>query len=463
MDYKRFLESKKVEIKASGFEVDRENLNPKLFDFQKDIVKWAIKKGKAALFADTGLGKTPMQLEWANQVYKYTGENVLILAPLAVSQQTVREGLKFGIDVNICRTQEDVKKGINITNYEMLQHFNISKFVGVVIDESSCLKSFTGKFRQAITEMCRHTKYKLSCTATPAPNDYMEFGTQCEWLGVMSRSEMLSTFFVHDSGDTAKWRLKGHAEDRFWEWIASWAVVLQLPSDLGYSDKGFILPPLNMNEIIVKSPIRAIDNQITMLPAIAQTLGERRQARRDSLENRVNEAVKLIDDEQWLIWCDLNVESEMLRKRIKGSVEVRGSDKNEHKVKSAADFANGELKYLVSKPSIFGWGLNFQSCHNMVFVGLSDSYEQLYQAIRRCWRFGQTKPVNVYIITSEAEGAVKANIERKEAESKRMIAEMVKRTKDILSKDVRGTVREKEEYKANKGMIIPQWLKEGTA
>jgi len=467
VNYRQFLESKKITVKSSGFEISKDSLNPMLFDWQKDITRWALKKGKAALFEDCGLGKTPQQLEWANQVHKHTGGDILLLAPLAVSKQTKREGEKFGIKTNICRTQADVKPGINITNYEMLEHFNPDKFVGIVLDESSILKSFTGKIRTQIIETFINTPYKLSCTATPAPNDFMELGNQSEFLGVMNRVEMLSTFFVHDGSDTAKWRLKGHAEDKFWEWIASWAVVIGKPSDLGYDDGDFILPPLNMYEHIVKvnGILEAENGQLTMVANIAQTLNERRAARRNSMQGRVEKAAELVNNssEQWLVWCDLNAESEKLSWAITGSVEVKGSDKNEHKETSMIEFAESNIKALVTKPSIAGWGMNWQNCRNMIFVGLSDSYEMLYQAIRRCWRFGQDKEVNVHIVIGEQEGAVKANIERKEKDYEKMFSEMVKHTQDILTKEVHSTVRMSEEYEANSKIVIPQWLRSETA
>lgn len=460
MDYKEFLEKKKISVAYTGFEVDKELLNKALFPYQKDILYWALRKGKAALFEDCGLGKSIQQLEWANQVCRHTNGNVLILAPLAVAAQTVREGQKFGIEVNICKSQADVVPGINITNYEMLEHFVCSTFSGVVLDESSILKHFESKTRTLIIENFNNTPYKLACTATPAPNDFMELGNHSEFLNVMSRTEMLSTFFVHDGGETAKWRLKGHAEDKFWEWIASWAVVLTKPSDLGYEDDSFILPPLEMFEHVVKSPVAQNDGQLCFVPEMAQTLLDRRQARKESLESRVSKAVELANsnDEQWLIWCDLNAESEALTKGIHGAVEVKGSDSNEHKTNSMLEFAQGKIRVLVSKPSIAGFGMNWQNCNNMIFVGLSDSYEAFYQAVRRCWRFGQTKQVNAHIVISEREGAVKSNIERKEADSKRMSDEMVRHTQKILESEIHATKRISTEYVADKQMIIPKWL-----
>lgn len=459
MSYENFIKNKKIQSNSYGFEVS--GINSMLFDFQKDITKWVCKKGRAAIWADCGLGKTPMQLEWANQVHNHTNGNVLILAPLAVSDQTVREGIKFGVEVNRCESQVDVKKGINITNYERLEKFESHAFDGVVLDESSILKHFTSKTRTAIIDNFNKTPYKLACTATPAPNDFMELGNHAEFFGVMTRTEMLSMFFVHDGGDTAKWRLKGHAEDKFWEWVASWAVVLRKPSDLGYQDNNFILPQLKMHQHIVESPKQIQEGQISLLPEMAQTLLERRQARKESIYKRIKKAAELVNNskEQWLVWCDLNDESALLTKEINNAVEVKGADKNEHKKDAATRFAGGEIKCLVSKPSIFGFGLNFQECHNMIFVGLSDSYEQFYQAVRRCWRFGQKHEVNAHLIISEREGAVKLNIERKEIDSQIMADEMVKHTQNILQKEIHGTIREENHYKANQKIILPNWVK----
>ena len=463
MTYQDFLQQKQIVNIPTGISVDK--LNGKLFDWQADVVRWGCKKGRAAMFEDCGLGKTPQQLEWAKQIHGATVKDILILAPLAVSKQTKREGEKFGIEVNICRSQEDVKPGINITNYEMLSHFNPEHFGGVVLDESSILKNYSGKIRNEIIDAFKNTPFKLSCTATPAPNDYMELGNQCEFLGVMSRAEMLATFFVHDGSDTSKWRLKGHAEDKFWEWLASWAIVMSKPSDLGYEDGGFRLPPKILHEVIVEVEPEDQYGQISLLPQVAQTLQERRLARRSSLKARVQAAAELVNksSEQWLVWCDLNDESSELAKQIRESVEVRGTDTNEHKETTMIDFSNGQIKALVTKPSIAGYGMNWQNCHNMIFVGLSDSYEMLYQAIRRCWRFGQTKPVHVYIVISEQEGAVKANIERKEKEYEHMFAEMVKYTKEMLTQEVHGTKRMIETYQPQKRMIIPDWLRSETA
>ncbi|MCK9571294.1 helicase [Candidatus Pacearchaeota archaeon] len=439
MNYEEFLKSKQFAAKPSGFEA--KDINPKLFGFQRDIVSWGCHKGRACVFAGTGLGKTPIQLEWADQVYKHSGGNVLILAPLAVAQQTVEEGAKFGTEIHLCRKQEDVLPGINITNYEMLDHFDPKQFSGVVLDESSIIKSFEGAVRTQIIESFQETPYKLACTATPAPNDHMELGNHAEFMGVMSRTEMLSAYFVHDGGKTSQWRLKGHAKAAFWRWVATWAVMLQMPSDLGYEDNGFKLPPLNIDQIVV--------DRTGYIVKEALTLQDRRGARKNSLDQRVVEAARIATSVPgpWLVWCDLNVEADALKRAIPGSVEIRGSDDPEKKAQVARDFANGNINILISKSSIFGFGLNFQCCHRMIFTGISDSFEQYYQAVRRCWRFGQKEQVDVYVITSEAEGAVVKNIKRKEKEFESMLKGMIAETQEITKANLQSVHRETDEYK----------------
>ena len=459
MRYEDFLAGKQHIPPSCGFEVDKTAMNIHMFEWQKDITRWALRKGRAALFEECGNGKTIQQLEFADQVAKREGMPVLIVAPLTVGAQTMREAQKFGYSAAICRTQADVIPGINITNYEMLQHFDGRSFAGVVLDESSILKNYTGKMRNQIIEMFKDTPYRLSCTATPSPNDYMELGNQVEFLGIMSRTEMLATYFIHDGSDTSKWRLKGHAEDRFWEWVSTWAVVLTCPGDLGYPNDGYILPSLNMTEHIVE--VKS-DGEYSLFGCeIAKTLTERRDARRASLRERCERAAEIIaqnPDEQWVCWCDLNAESELLAEFIPNSEEVRGSDKPDAKEDALMRFANGSLRVLITKPSIAGFGMNWQQCHNMIFVGLSDSYEQMYQAIRRCYRFGQKRPVNVHIVTSAAEGAVKANVERKEQQAAEMKRNMVQYTKEILRKDIRGQERIVIPYDPQIVMIVPDWV-----
>ncbi len=421
-----------------------------LYEFQKDIVRWALKKGKACIFADCGLGKTPMQLSWAHQVCTHAGGMVLILAPLAVADQTKREAEKFGYTAKVVESQSECISGINITNYEKMDKFVANEFVGVVLDESSILKSYSGKVRTAIIQNFHSVPYKLACTATPAPNDYMEIGNHSEFCGVMTRSEMLSMFFVHDGGQTSKWRLKGHATDVFWQWLATFSVFVDNPANIGYQVSGYDLPKLNINEIIVdgNEPIKE-----------SLTLTERREARKESLELRCKKAAKLVNssNEKWLVWCDLNDESARLSELISESVEVKGSDKSEYKSNSMLAFSDGTVKCLITKPKIAGFGMNWQNCHNMIFTGLSDSYEQYYQAVRRCWRFGQEKPVNVYIIISAKEGCVKENIERKQCDFQKMQSEMTELTKEITKKELKSTCRISTPYEPTKEMKLPDW------
>lgn len=443
MDYQSFLEAKKVVPILCGHEVEMDSLNPSLFDFQRVIVKWALRRGRAAIFADTGLGKTLMQTSWAQSVIDHTGGDVLIVAPLCVAQQTIREGIKFGIDINFCRDQEHAKSGINITNYEMMDRFNLDDYHGIVLDESSIIKNRDGKTRNAIISACQQVHYRLSCTATPSPNDFMELGNQAEFLGIMSMSEMLAMFFINDAGDTGTWILKGHGKAKFWEWLSTWACVIRSPSDLGFDGSDYILPTLNMYDHVVKSA--PTDG---LFADIACGLMDRNKARKESIDDRVEKCAEVVNAsaEQWVIWCHRNEEAEKLVKLIPGAVDVSGSDSIEHKEQSVNDFIDGAIRVLVSKPKILGAGMNFQHCHNTAFVGLSDSWEQYYQAIRRFYRFGQTKEVNVHVISAESEGAVVENIKRKEEQNATMGAAMVKVMSDSMKKEIFGAGQEKMEY-----------------
>ena len=445
MDYQQFIRSKQKKDIASGFE-RKLALCGTLFGHQKVIVDWALKRGRAAIFANTGLGKTAMQCEWAKHVVEHTGAPVLIVAPLAVSVQTIREAEKFGIHIEKLDPDGDnFAPYISITNYEQLHKVDLDQFTGIVLDESSILKSRDGKTRNDIINRCQSIPYRLSCTATPSPNDYMELGNQAEFLGVMGMSEMLAMFFTHDGGDTAKWRLKGHGATKFWEWMATWAVTISKPSDLGFSDEGYDLPPMNIIEHVVSDT----NSDGDLFVHVAQGLSERRAAKKATLEYRVAAIADQANatTEQWLVWCHTNDESAMLTKAIDGAVEVKGSDSNEHKEKSMIDFTLGKIRVLVTKPSIAGFGMNWQHCHNMGFVGLDDSYEQMYQAIRRCWRFGQTKTVNCHIVTAESLGAIKANIERKEKQMAQMQESMVSHMRVMMQKEINGAAMSKNEYK----------------
>jgi len=418
MNYQQFLDSKLLAIESKGITVLPADLNANLFEFQRDIVVWALRLGKAAVFAQCGLGKSLIELTWAEQI----NGQVLILAPLAVAAQTVREGIKFGITVKQVGEQSDIEPTdhILVTNYERLHKFDCAQFEGVVLDESSILKSFSSATRNQLIQTFARTPYKLACTATPAPNDYVELGNHAEFLGVMDRTQMLAEFFTHDGGDTSKWRLKGHAEEVFWRWVSQWGVMVRTPADFGYSCDGYDLPPIHWVSHNVENDLIPDDGQLFKLEA--STLNERRQARRQSLSERVKAAAALVNasSEQWLVWCDLNDEGMALAQAIDGAVEVAGRHDNDTKESALLRFARGEIRVLVSKPSICGFGMNFQNCHNIAFVGLSDSYEALHQAISRCHRFGQQHQVTVHLITARSEGAVLKNIKRKEKDALKM-------------------------------------------
>lgn len=423
-------------------------LSPLLFEFQRDIVRWALRRGRAAIFANTGMGKSFMELAWGKAVHEMTGGNVLLLTPLAVADQMVREAAKFGIAAKHCHTQADVVPGITVTNYAKLHHFDMSKFVAVILDESSILKAFDGKTRATLTERCKDIPYRLCATATPAPNDFLELGNHAEFLGVMSLTGMQATFFIHDSGDTKKWRLKGHADTDFWPWMCSWAALLRKPSDLGYADEGYNLPPLRMHEHIIQ-----VEGEQAL------TLGERLRARRASVGVRVARAIELTPTEgPFVWWCNLNDESDALAAGIPGAVEVRGSDNEASKEHKLAEFAAGRIRVLVTKPSICGFGMNWQHCCNTGFVGLNDSFEQVYQAVRRFWRFGQQHPVNVHFVAASTEGAVLANLKRKEADADRMGAAMVAHMADLSSELVHGAARQTDTYDPQIQMTIPDWI-----
>lgn len=421
-EYYKFLESKKVRIEQSGFEVADESLNAFLFDFQRHIVKRALKAGKYAIFADCGLGKTLMQLEWARHVADHTQKPVLILCPLAVSGQTVNEGVKFGIHVE--RLRSDVfGPGVYITNYDQLDTVDASQFAGVVLDESSILKNYEGATKNAVIDAFSHTPFKLACTATPSPNDFMELGNHAEFLNVMSRNEMLAMYFVHDGGETSKWRLKGHSEDLFWQWVAGWSVMLTKPSDIGFSATGYDLPALNFIERQIVTPKKA-NGQLFNDVAVSATEfnGELRLTKVE----RLSEVVDIVNQstENFIIWVKQNEEADYLLERIPGALEVRGNDTPERKEKLLLGFANNEFRVLITKTKIAQYGLNYQNCRNQVFASLDFSFESLYQAIRRSYRFGQKNDVNIYIITTDTMQNVIHAIETKQRQFEQMQRKM---------------------------------------
>lgn len=424
-DYNAFIEAKTRRNQSHGF--DALPFIAPLFDWQQHVVGWAVKQGRAALFEDCGLGKTIQQLEWASQVFRHTGESVLILTPLSVARQTAREADQFGIVARVVESQDDITEaGIYITNYEKLEKFNAESFAGVVLDESSILKNFTGKMRRLLTSSFAETPYRLCCTATPSPNDYTEFGQHADFLGVCTREQMLCTYFINDTFNTGDWRLKKHAQSEFWEWVSSWAACVGKPSDIGYCDDGYILPALNLQTRIVKVDHSdgADDGQLFRHSTLSATTMHKEM--RMTSPARVEEVASLVNasDQCWLVWCNTNDESSRLSKAIADSVEVKGSDTAKHKENAIEGFINGSVRVLISKPGMFGYGLNFQHCSNVAFVGLSYSFEDFYQALRRTYRFGQKKEVNAYIIQASTEDAILKTINRKIEQHKEMQLQM---------------------------------------
>lgn len=455
MNYQEFIGTKLAAVSPVGLSGPFV-LPESLFPHQVDLVTWALKRGRAAIFADTGLGKTRMELAWAQEISKIG--DVLILAPLAVAAQTVAEGAQLGIKVTLCREPEDVQPGINIINYDRVHKLDASRFAGVVLDESSIIKHSNSKTFSRLTAQFKKTPYKLCATATPAPNDWTELGTHAEFFGICTQQEMLAEFFTHDGGDTSVWRLKGHAQKVFWQWVVSWGAMVRRPSDLGHDDAGYALPPLNITDHTVDIEIAPLDGMLFGLDA--QTLSERRAARKQSLADRVAKAAEMVNamDGPCIVWCDLNDESKALKDAIHGSVEITGADDVDVKEKRLADFAQGNIRVLISKPSICGWGLNWQHCTQMVFVGVTDSYEAFYQAVRRCWRFGQTKPVYVHVIASSAEGAIVQNLKRKENIAKDMAESLTKETRQAIEQEIIGARRETNIYGASKAVKVPSFL-----
>lgn len=456
IDYERFVSQKLAMRPPSG--IERFTMPDCLFPHQTALASWALKRGRAAIFADTGLGKSRMEIVWADAIQRYTNMPVLILAPLAVAAQTAAEGDRIDIPVKVCRSGADVGSGINITNYDRLHRFNPESFGGVVLDESSIIKHHDAKTFGLLKEAFRDTPYKLAATATPAPNDWTELGTHAEFLGICTHAEMLAEFFVHDGGDTSVWRLKGHAREAFWRWVVSWGALIRKPSDLGFDDSAYALPPLHVHEHTVETEM-AVNGMLFAMEA--QTLSERREARKSSLADRVNDCASIVnaDADPWIVWCDLNAESDALCKAIPGAVEIRGADDVDTKESRLQDFAAGKIRVLVTKPSIAGWGLNWQHCNRMAFVGVTDSFEAYYQAVRRCWRFGQKRPVHVHIFASEAEGAVVSNLKRKERDALAMAEALSAETHDAVMAEVVGASRQTNIYNADRAVIVPDWLR----
>ena len=436
-------------------------LHPRLFPHQSDLARWGLKLGRAAIFANTGLGKTAMELVTADVLARETGRPSLIVCPLAVAAQTADEGLAFGLDVNVCRDASDLAAGINVVNYDRLERFDPAALGALLLDESSIIKHHDSKTLKHLLDFGRSIAFRLCFTATPAPNDWTELGTHAEFLGVCTRAEMLSEFFCHDGGETQVWRLKGHARAAFWRWVSSWGALVRSPEDLGHDGSRYNLPPCEVHDHIIPTSRETAKNAGVLFAAEARSLMDRRDARRASIDDRVAACAQMVSadsSEPWIVWCDYNAESEALTRAIPGAAEVRGSMPAEEKEARLRAFACGDVRVLVTKPSIAGWGLNWQHCARVAYVGVTDSWEAYYQSKRRVWRFGQTRPVHVHRFASEAEGAVIANLRAKEESAEEMSRALAAETRDAMRASVLGAVRSVNAYDPREPFVAPAWL-----
>lgn len=460
-DYQEFLQTKLTRVIPSGF-APSNPIHPLLFDWQAEITNWALIQGKAALFEECGLGKTLQQVEWAKHVMNHTGGRVLILSPLAVAHQTVAEGLKIDVPITYIRDEEKaIKPGIYITNYDMLKDFVGDIWDGVVLDESSILKNFTGQTKRMILNVFERTPYKLACTATPAPNDHLELGNHAEFLSVMPSNEMIQRWFINDSMAAGSYRLKKHAEKDYWKWVTSWAVCISKPSDIGYPDETdrytFDMPPLTIhNEVVGVDHSRAWESGKLIVDGTLSAT-EMWKEKRATLKDRCARAREIVtEDEPWVIWCDTNDEADVLMKLFPDAIEVRGNQSIKEKEQKINDFTDGRVSKIISKPDICGYGLNWQHCPNQVFVGVTYSFEKTYQALRRSWRFGQTQEVNAWMISAESEGdLVKALAEKQELHSMMQSAmneAMREHGLGALGRKIR------QPYTPNLPMQLPEWL-----
>ena len=450
--YRLFLEQKKIKLMECGFDVPESKMNNNLFDFQRFCVRKSLKNGRFALFEDCGLGKTIQQLEWTKQVVEHTNKPVLILTPLAVSGQTIMEGEKFGYTISRLdiSEQNSLKAQIYITNYDQLENVDASMFSGIALDESSILKNFEGKMRSLIIDKFQQTMYKSCWTATPSPNDPMELGNHAEFLGVMTRNEMLSMYFVHDGGDTSKWRIKGHAEKEFWKWVSTWSIMINKPSDIGFSDDGYVLPDLFISEKTIETPKR--DNGMLFNDIAVSATNFNQELRLTKIE-RMDEAAKIAQlSGNVIIWVKQNEEADYLKSLLTDVVEVRGNEKSEIKEKKLIGFGKGEFEKLITKTKIAQFGLNYQNCGNQIFASPDFSFESIYQAIRRSWRFGRKDPVNIVIITTDTMQNVIQAWNTKQKQFLDMQSKMVEAMKHEYLKPQKGIFELQE-------ITIPNFLK----
>ncbi len=452
-DYAEFLASKAPRAQTSG--VDPTEMPAHLFDFQADCVAFAIRQGRAAMFLDTGLGKTRIQLEWCNQAAAASNGRALLLTPLAVARQIESEGLALGYQVRVIRDAAGVGPGINVCNYDRLDKINPDAFGAVSLDESSILKSFTGATTRALIQAFAGHRFKLASTATPAPNDHMELGQHAEFLGIMASNEMLARWFVSDQTEMGRYRIKGHAEADFWDWMASWARCAETPADLGYDGSRFILPPLNIHRHKAAGDTRKPSGVLFAEDVSATTMHETKRATAQARAEAVAGLIRAEPSEPWVIWCDTDYEADALRDTITGAVEVRGSQPVEKKEAGLQSFASGERRYIITKPSVAGMGLNWQHAARVAFVGRSFSYESWYQAVRRCWRFGQQRPVDVHLIVAEGEEQIGRVIDRKADGHKQMKIAMAAAMRRSRAK----ASEVKKSYNPQHIGRTPEWLK----
>lgn len=458
--YSEFINSKLKTKLPAGVPSEFYDLTDKLFDYQRLIVDVALKRGRFLIGAECGLGKTLMQLEWSRIVSEYTGQPVLIVAPLGVAKQTAKEeGPKFGYKVKICRNQTDVVPGINITNYEMIEHFNGDHFGGVVLDESSILKNFTGTTRTLLKSIFKNTKYKLCCSATPAPNEFMELLNQADFLGIQETAKALANYFINDF-KTGQWRLKGHATDAFWQWVCSWAVMISKPSDIGFCDDDYVLPKLHESTHLIEVDLMNVDDPtLGIFRNIELSATSYHHEKKITAADRVNKVKGLVSstDEQFIIWCETNYEADLLKTAIPEALEVRGTHSSDYKEKAIDGFKTGQIRVLISKPSIFGFGMNFQNCHRAIFCGLSYSYEDYYQAVKRIHRFGQKSDVTIDIVIGTTEQKILETVEAKAAKQAEIKNQMRNSIKDIQIESLKLDSKVYD-FKENLTIELPTWL-----
>lgn len=458
-DYQAFIARKRKVVEQMGFEVGEADINPMMKDWQALITRWALRRGRAALFEDCGMGKTAQFLVWAEHVNRFTGKPVVVHCPIGVRGQTKREAAKFniGCEVTIADSDEDVRDGINLVNYEKIHKFHAGQFGGVVLDESSLLKSLNSKTRIQLTDIYRNTRFKLACTATPSPNDHDELGFHAEWLGVKQSTDMRNEFFYHDSGDTGKWTLMGHAHKAFWSWVSEWAICIGKPSDINGDNSGYDLPELRIHRHVIESNLVAPKGMLFNTSGISATSihDEKRQTNAD----RCKRTAELVASGSGpcIVWCDTNYEADELKKLLPQAIEVRGSEKESVKEAKINRFLSEPNVVMISKASIFGFGINAQHCNRMIFAGLSFSFESFYQAIRRCWRFGQLHPVDVHVVIADSESAIESAISRKSSDFDAMRCGMADAMKSFQLERL-GMDHNKKIYQPTVRFELPEFL-----